>query len=441
MTGRWARWSHSASGPGGMLFAPALTGQRETPASLIAQVQAAGEDAITLIDAPPAFRAAVAEAITVFEPGVNLPGGDGRMALIPEPDPWVLGPRLGSVRSTAPESFAPLTGEAAVRMRWLDAMLGPPLKVPRTIPRPLKNPPLSLCTQASRRISRHCLRFVLRSGGHTPRTVLRDGERLRGCLWDATLKGAFHLRFSVATTHLWARWDPAALEVGAEKRRAQRIRKLLPKTDSDTGDWLVFALLHRNLPNLGLTNSITEALRVRCLQLSSVLALAELTPLAPCAPLLEPRAVRLVECLDPYFIAGWRRQLAQITTGRVDAGLVHQVRARLAEWVELLDTRQRLDLARAVMIVLAGWADGFDASAVREAVARRGDRRFVRDRLAELAEIGVRLGELRQQMGAVRYGDERYAEAQLFLADYDLYFATRAERCSQIARILRRVIG
>jgi hypothetical protein len=271
--------------------------------------------------------------------------------------------------------------------------------------------------------------------------VLRAGARVRGCLWDAALKGAFHLRFSVATTYLWSRWDPDMLGVGNEKQRRQRLKKWLPASDIDTGDWVVFARLHQNLHRLGLPAVVTDTLRMRCMQLSPLLALAELVPLTPIAPLLGPRAVRLVECLDPLFVDGWQRQLNRVTTGRVDAGAVHRVQAMLSEWLGLLDTHHRLDLARALLIVLAAWAGQFDAQAVRQAVARRQDRQFVRDRLAELAEIGVLLGELRQTMGGARYGDERYAEAQLFLADYDTHFGAQAEQCRQIARTMRRVIG
>ena len=67
---------------------------------------------------------------------------------------------------------------------------------------PLTRPRPELTEVAGRRIAASILR-VLVEGGRRERTVLRDGRRVDGRIWDRELLRDFSLRFSAASYTLW----------------------------------------------------------------------------------------------------------------------------------------------------------------------------------------------------------------------------------------------
>ena len=60
---------------------------------------------------------------------------------------------------------------------------------------------------------------------------------------------------------------------------------------------------------------------------------------------------------------------------------------------------------------------------------------------AGVADLGPRLLQLRDQMAARGYGDDRYEEAQLYLADADDILAPARERVLLVAHALSGRLG
>lgn len=447
--GRWIARSRAAGEGTRALFTPAPGGATFTPADLARRIAATGVDAITLVDSPRDFAVALVEltAAQVDLAGHPDLGPGGPIDLCPDPEPLLLGPAPAAVRSV---DVGPMHGDhppdVLTRLRLIDLALGGRGRALAKDPPQLAHPPLSLCVEASRRINRLCLKFLVQSGGATPRTVLRGGERVRGCLWDRPLKTGFQLRFGVATTHLWSRWAQTPLLNTSRKVRRRRLRNWLPIYDCDTGDWIVFARLRSHLNRIGWTAVASEALDRRCLKLSPLAALAALRVEVDdaahfLAQLVAPHAVRVVECVDAWLIRQWRQRLSVLTHGNIEPVEIDAATAVIDGWYTVLDAAGRCDLARALMQVTHEWIVRTDAHEVRTRVGRRPDRIVVRAALARLADAAARPVAIRGALMNQRYGDARYAEAQLFLADYDAYFAEAAPIFDHFGRTMRGVIG
>lgn len=440
-TGRLIRRTRAA-GPGlRSMLVPSPVGRRWQADAVAHGLRDARVDGIMLSGQTFGFadgvRAETALPVHIFD--AKTP--DGPMALLPEQSPLLLGPTPGQARSVDFGPVEAVPDEPAVfeRLRLIDAIMTGHGKVSNSLPA-LDVLPVSCAIQAGRRLSRHALQFLVTSGGTAPRTVLRDGQRARGQIWSPALKGSFHLRFSRATTTLWLRWDPAGLQSTSEKVRRRRIQRWMPDADIDTGDWIVLARLldHRHAFNW--QPEVAQTIQRWCIRLSPLAALAALDGSRSFEPLLSPAGVRIIECVDDWIRPRWRARLDAALKGRE---LVHIQRAQhaIAQWIDVLDNGERLDLARALLIVMGTWAAAQDPVALRERTSRHPNHRQLRRATAQVFDIGKRLSDLRQQMGNERFGDPRYAEAQLFLADYDAHFAPHAAACAQGARRMRGVIG
>lgn len=405
-------------------------------------VEDAQVDGIMLTDQKFAFADGLRAETTLPVHTYDRGAPDGPLALLPEQAPLLLGPTPGQARTVDVGPVEPVSPDPAVmqRMRVIDTIMTGRGRIVTPLPA-LDVLPISCAVQAGRRLSRHALQFLVASGGVRARTVLRDGERVRGQIWSPALKGAFHLRFSQATTRLWLRWHPEELATTSEKVRRRRMRRWVPEHDVDTGDWIVLARLLDHHRAFGWQVEIAETVQRWCRRLSPLAALAALDGQRSFEPLLSPAGVRIIECVDDWIRPRWRAQLDAALRGSVDLVTLQRCAHAIGQWIDVLDEFERLDLARALLMTFGAWVAEQDAVELRAWVSRQPDRRVLREAAAKLLDLGQRLADLRQRMGAQRFGDPRYAESQLFLADYDAHFAPHAPTCAQLARRLRGVIG
>ncbi len=329
---------------------------------------------------------------------------------------------------------APFSENDAEVLRFVDALFNERRWVrPREPVQPSKR--LALNAEASRRIARACGRWLVEQGGRPPRTVLRAGERVRGRVWDVDLVESPGLRFGRPTERFWrgALQHLPALSVGAGHReRRRRLRAWVAAADTDTGDWLFYALAWRRVRRVGLPEETRALLERRMCEGSPLLALMQLRPGHPTAPLLRAPMRRVLECSTDAVARAWRELLR--TPADPDTAERHA--AELNGWLDELDAAGRLDLATPMLQALPALPDPVDP--VAETVAALG---ALRGRQARLYAVGARLTALRDTCAKVRYGDDRYAEAQLYVADYDARFAEQAHRLVSIERGLSGVVG
>jgi hypothetical protein len=319
------------------------------------------------------------------------------------------------------------------------------------------------------RIARRCLEELVRRGGWRPRTVLREGQRRRGTVFEPSLQQDFDFRFTECTQRfadqatrqlpLLSR-ETSARKAGTGKRQ---LRDMLIATGTAPGDWLFLAIVEENLPRLALSQEALSALLPRlrqCSPLAYLLALGGSGQLVDSTErlrrLLAPGAVRLVECLDDLFVSRWRRTLEQAQRADSGAAAQHEAFVRRwlnltqvqREWLSLLDEHGRLDLARPLMVALVAWGGVLsERKELRQAVRQWSNAHAVRevDQAASAMADSVSLVDVLEghgeEMRAQRYGDERYEEAQLYLRDLDEIVASKREELRGIARQLRGVIG
>jgi hypothetical protein len=303
---------------------------------------------------------------------------------------------------------------------------------------------------AAQRMAQAAVRFLVDGGGWRARTVLRDGRRVSGRVWDPALNEGFTLRFG-ATRGFWlaagrtlhacarGRATPGGTSGAGEGVRRQRrtVRDMIPAAGQDaTGDWILYALAARNLDAFDLDLELREALR-RKLRTSSPLALllaldghgAQPVELRDrLAVLVRAPGSRIVECLDDALLAAW---IAAWDGQLVAYEPIGQIAARLAgaaltleTWFALLDAARRLDLARPIVRYLRTIVDQVVRTGAPTLRANGLSRLWWQSpreaagllttvvRFLALAETVLRR---RDELAADGYGDPRYEEAQLFL--------------------------
>ncbi len=334
---------------------------------------------------------------------------------------------------------------------------------------PVAQPRAELSEIAGRRIAATCLR-VLTVGGRRERVVLRDGRRVRGRIWDAARSHGFRLRFTAASHELWvqttvrlaelARPDAVVEGEGSSRRARRQIRRIIKVAETDTGDWLVYALAARNLARVRLPAEIREDLDRRLCLGSPLAILFTLTDVverpgtaALLDRLLDGPAVVLVECLEDLLAEQWCEQIAEamrVATAERRTERLGAVAAVLEAWVDLLDERGRLDLCRPIGLafarLLAGaWAGAPDEVAQRlrsgASVIQRARRDELERALARVVRVGERLQGLRERMAGERFGDPRYEEAQVYLELHDLLLRPLQRRLAALVNLLTGRLG
>lgn len=342
----------------------------------------------------------------------------------------------------------------------------------RIVPtQPVEVPRPALIEVAARRLAVACTRLLAETGWQE-QTVLRGGRRVRGRIWDAGISGGFRLRFTAASYELWIQTtqrlsdvarDTEVVEGGGSSRRARRqIRKIIKVADTDTGDWLVYALAVRHLDRAHMPAEIREDFARRlCLgsPLATLFALDDRlqdgshTLAGHLDLLFEGSAVRLLECLPELLAEQWAAQVTEVMRhlpGEARAARVGAAAHVLEAYVERLDARRRLDLARplcdALARLLAGAWAGDPAATIRRLLTdavlpAHGQRDLLRRALGRIALLGERLWALRDELARQAYGDPRYEEAQVYLALCDERLRPHLRGLSALASALTGRIG
>lgn len=337
-------------------------------------------------------------------------------------------------------------------------------------PQPIDTPRPELAELAARRLASASLR-LLTEHGRREQVVLRAGRRVRGRIWDAALNEGFRLRFTAAAFDLWVQTTQRLAEIartaevveghGSSKRARRVIRRIIKIGETDTGDWLLYALAHRHLARVDMPTEIRADLGRRlCLgsPLATLFALADhsaeagTTLAAQLDPLISGPAVRLVECLNDMLAEQWAAQVHACTRSQGDrrTAAVDEAADVLDAYLDALDRHGRLDLCRplagALALLLAGpWASE-PAEVAQRLVAGAGlvtmkEQGALRRALARIARLGERLLGLREQMAREGFGDPRYDESQLYLELYDSLVRPHQRRLAALANALTGRIG
>jgi hypothetical protein len=297
-----------------------------------------------------------------------------------------------------------------------------------TLPRNLE-PSEELIRIGCHRLNIHLCRHLLHAGGHRERTVLREGRRVTGRLWDGGVDRTFRLRFTEASLRLWL---------------DHRVRV----EGTECGDWLFYERAQAS----GFDPKTEAMLGRRLRSASPLVVLASLEPHIAeraairnqLARLLQTRSVRMIECLDDPLLAGWLdavRAAAQHSVGLAPLTLRFEAMAEVLDaWVDVLDEKRRLDLTAALMRLMAALDLSLESLA-RHPARNVHERQAAQQAMARLVAVGVRLETLRDRFAALRYGDERWDEGQLYLALFDGLLAPHRDRLRGIERELRGVIG
>lgn len=342
----------------------------------------------------------------------------------------------------------------------------------RIVPaQPIEAPRPELAEVAARRLAAVCLRLLAETGSRE-QVVLRRGRRVRGRIWDAAMNEGFRLRFTAATYELWVQATQRLAEIaratevveglGSSKRARRQIRKIVKVADTDTGDWLLYALAVRHLARVAMPVEIREDLGRRlCLgsPLATLFALDGRPHEGPgllaeqLDSLVGGPGVRLLECLGELLAEQWAEQVgacmrwlpAPQRTARIEAAA-----DVLGGYVDCLDRHERLDLCaplcRALALLLAdAWA-GEPSAVVQRLVGDAGltthaQRDALRRSLARIAGLGARLWGHREALAREGYGDPRYEESQLVLAVCDAALRPHLRRLDVLASALTGRIG
>lgn len=347
---------------------------------------------------------------------------------------------------------------------------GRPVRIVPT--QPVAQPRPELTELAARRVAATCLRLLVESG-RRERVVLRNGRRVRGRIWDAARVAGFRLRFTAATYELWVQATQRLAEIsrptevvegeGSSRRARRQIRRIIKIAETDTGDWLVYALAVRHLARANMPREIREDLGRRlCLgsPLATLFALEDWAHQADgesvsgdLEHLLAGPAVVLLECLDDVLEEQWAAQIVtcmQWSPGEERTARLQAAARVLEQFVTALDEHRRLDLARPLCRALArllgdAWADAPEVVAARlvedAGLSLRSQKDALRRTLARIVGLGERLAGLREAMARHAFGDRRYEESQLFLELHDNLLRPHLARLDALARALTGRLG
>lgn len=342
----------------------------------------------------------------------------------------------------------------------------------RVVPaQPLVEPSPQLTELAGRRLATASLRLLV-DLGRREQVVLRGGRRVRGRVWDAARTAGFRLRFTAASFELWVQTTQRLAEIsrsaeviegqGSTRRVRRQIRRIIKIGETDTGDWLLYALAVRHLERVDMPREIREDLGRRlCMgsPLASLFALedglaeAQLVLGEHLDRLLEDANVPLLECLEDLMAEQWAQQISACMRGSSGAARTERLNVAatvLETYVDCLDRAGRLDLCGALVGALArllasAWVDEPGVVAQRVLLGaglhQRAQQGALQRALARVVQLGERLAGLRERMAREGFGDARYEESQLFLELVDVRLRPHLPRLAALANVLTGRLG
>lgn len=347
------------------------------------------------------------------------------------------------------------------RGRAIRIVPGAPVEVPRP----------ELAAVAARRLAAVCMRLLAETG-YKEQVVLRRGRRVRGRIWDAALNEGFALRFTAATYELWVQTTQRLAEIarttevveghGSSKKARRQIRRIVKVADTDTGDWLLYALAVRHFARVAMPAEIREDFGRRLCLGSPLATLFALDARPHEGPgllgeqldlLIDGPGVRLVECLEPLLATQWAEQVEVCMGFGPGEGRTARIEAAadvFDGYLACLERHGRLDLCRPLCRALALLAGGAWAGAPQAIVSRlvgdvgpttHAQRDALRRSLARIVGLGARVWALRDELARAGYGEPRYEEAQLVLAACDALLRPHLRRLDALASALTGRIG
>jgi len=164
-------------------------------------------------------------------------------------------------------------------------------------------------------------------------------------------------------------------------------------------------------------------------------------------------ALRMVELVEDRLAKAWTERFTALWVRRdAVASRIEDWQAlgvTLRAWLELLDTAERLDLARPVARAVSAacrgiFADGGEV--VRQRIDGAGarsvaERDALREAVREAVWPGVWLLRRRDALLGEGYGGDRYAEAQLLAADVDEILGPMRPRLEGLGIALSNTVG
>jgi hypothetical protein len=327
---------------------------------------------------------------------------------------------------------------------------------------------------ATRHIAVSVARWLTEGGGHRERSVLRDGQRTSGRVWDSALNKDWAPTFTAASINFWldaARSLPAGElereysggDIGGRRRKRKAIKDAITVRErSSDGDWIFFSLAHRSLPNFVLNTDDERAL-LRALRTASPLAGLFALDLEQSKDaiaaervswLFAPGTVRIIECVQDRLAVAWERQLRSHWTRSDTVPNLLPVWAAsaraLRSYVAAANASNRCDLLRPVLRLMSRLAANVlvgGGDALRKRVISLPGWTTIKERddmlasVRAVADIGTRLTRLRDEFVLERYGDDRYEEAQLYLRFYAEEYAEQRASVDDIIRGLSNSVG
>jgi hypothetical protein len=366
-----------------------------------------------------------------------------------------------STQRTVHKILSVTEGEA---LRLLEAFLVTEQRSFSRVSLKIDHPSKELVVAAKDRLSKAAVRFLF-AGANRDITVLRDGQRIEGRLWDEALNQGFVLRF---TEHSYQFWLGACKQlallndINATKPK-KTVRGVFAEdstVEPGTGDWIFFHLVHSNLGKFGLTLELQNTITKRLRQSSPLLGLfllerdaLESDILKSMKLLVQPSAIRILECMEERLIAAWEAEISRLYAV---SGTAEQLAARwtivtrvLRSYLDALNDAGRLDLSLSVlrtMLSLMKKTFSQGATAIRSRVAAQAgvknlqQRDLVVNAIAACLSLATWVYQQRDFLAAQRYGDDRYGEAQLFVRRVDVFSSSRAE-VDTLVRALSGTIG
>jgi len=315
------------------------------------------------------------------------------------------------------------------------------------------------------------MRLLVEQGGRREQTVLKDGRRVRGRLWDPGVLDELKLEFTAATHGLWLGlcasledFSRSGLHAGggAVRSTARVVRKVVRTRGTAPGDWLVYTLFLLNLDKTSISPELQREFRRR---LTSGSPLARLFHLADpeartlahtverLEPLMSRQSLPMCTCLADLLVDTWSSRIAAIWQAsdngdfRVQCAMADRL---LRAYLQLLRTHQRLDLAvplmRLVGCLVSEVLPGSPDHERRRALAihppqtmdERDQTLLAASRLFDfIPELAQLQGELSQE----RYGDPRYEQAQVFLQAAEEFLDPHLLRAESLRRGLGGALG
>ncbi len=323
----------------------------------------------------------------------------------------------------------------------------------------------------ARVLSVGCLRFLLQSGGGRARTVLRDGRRRHGRLWDRGLNDGFSATFSEMPFDLL--WNLATVVLPLAERRQETLQRTVlteltrderrvltrarPKQATAALDhvFCVLAIEHKNA--LRLPDVIDEIVRFSLITSSPLALLFNADEALGTAhegtdigSLCAPGRVRLLEVCDDALGQALVKRLRHIWTRSADRGdfaiRCRSLAANATALVRGLDDTRRLDLLGPVARLVAALPDELPRDARARlmrlpGVVTMADRDAVVAALQDVVGLALVLDEVRGRLQSWRYGDDRYEEAQVALRVLDDTLTPRRDAVAALARAVSGAVG